>query len=69
MLWLERVRKKPHNEKVRLIWIICGWTAALLVVIWIVSSHYAKKLPADSTLFTVIGQSFHDMKQGMHRNK
>ncbi len=68
MSWLERIRKKSHDEKVKLIWIICGWTAAVLVIVWIVSAHYAKRLPTDPSLFTTLGQSFHDLKQNFNNN-
>jgi len=35
MQWLENIRNKPHEAKVRLIWIAAGIAIVLLVIVWL----------------------------------
>ena len=57
MSFLEKIRAKSQAEKVRLIWIICGSIAVLLIIIWIFTSRLRQDLPKDTSLFKTIRRS------------
>lgn len=58
MQWLENLRKKSQQEKIRLIWIVAIVAAVILIVLWILTSRIAQSLPKDTSLFQSIKQEF-----------
>jgi hypothetical protein len=67
MALLEKIRNKPHEQKVRLIWIFSGIAVVLLIVIWIVAAHMQKSVPADTTLFQTLGRGVTDLKDNYNK--
>ena len=61
MTWLEKIQNKPHAEKIRLIWIICGSMALVLLVVWILTSRLSSDLPKDTSLFQTIKQGIKNL--------
>ncbi|MEK7617947.1 MAG: hypothetical protein AAB410_02270 [Patescibacteria group bacterium] len=59
---LDKIRNKPHAEKVRLIWIICIITGVILVVVWIFTSKINKNMPKDTRLFQSAKESIKNLK-------
>ena len=53
---LNKIRNKSHAEKVRIIWITCGCAAAVLIIIWILTSRLRQDLPKDTSLFKTISR-------------
>lgn len=62
MGWIESVRKKPKEERVRIIWIFVIIAAAFLIILWIATWGYKKSAPKDTTLFDAAAKSFQDAK-------
>ena len=54
MKWLDDVRNKPYEQRVRFVWTVVAVTAVILVVIWVVTWRVQKNLPKDTTLFDTI---------------
>ena len=63
--FLEKIRQKPHAEKVRLIWIISIVTVALLVIIWVAVGQ-APRPTEDSGIFGTISRGWQDVKNSYH---
>ncbi len=63
MEWLEKIRNKSHNEKVRLIWIICAGLVVILVVLWILTSRLKQDLPKDTSLFRTIDRGIKNLQK------
>lgn len=63
MSWLEKIRNKPQAEKIRLIWIACAIAAALLIIIWILTSRLKRDLPKDTSLFQTISKAVKNLKK------
>ncbi|PIR96259.1 MAG: hypothetical protein COT92_02045 [Candidatus Doudnabacteria bacterium CG10_big_fil_rev_8_21_14_0_10_42_18] len=61
MNWLEKVRKKPHTEKIRLIWILIAAVVIILIGIWIGTARIKKNVSKDTTLFKAIDQGINDV--------
>lgn len=64
---LEQIRSQPHHKKIRLIWIICGVSAVVLIIIWVATWSYKKSVPSDTTLFDTIGRGFKDYKDNYNK--
>lgn len=62
MKFIEKIRSKPHAEKIRIIWIIVAVVAALLVLVWVLTARYYKHVKTDTTLFDTIGQGIKDIQ-------
>ena len=59
---IEKIRSKPHAEKMRLIWITVTVVAALLLLVWVLTARYYKHAKPDTTLFDTIGQGIKDVQ-------
>ncbi len=59
---IEKIRNKPHTEKVAIIWIAVIVVAVIMILLWILSAHFAKNAPKDTTLFQTIGKGLHDIQ-------
>ena len=64
---IENLQKKTHKEKVRIIWIVAGLTAAFLIVAWVLASRYYKNTPRDTTVFQVISRGFNDIGNSLKK--
>jgi len=62
MSWLEKIRNKPHREKIQLIWTVAVIAILLLLLIWFLTAKYTKQGSFDKTLFETIGRGFNDLK-------
>ncbi len=58
MSWLEKIRNKPHEEKLKIIWIITGSCFLILVLLWIILGNPNRKADPNTTIFQTIGNSF-----------
>ena len=66
---IERLQKKSHSEKIRIIWGAVIITAALLVLVWVLTSRYSKNVPKDTSLFQVIYRGFGDVKNSFGKKQ
>lgn len=48
MNWIEKIRSKPREYKVRLMWIILVSVAVLLLIVWIFTSKIGKNFNSAS---------------------
>lgn len=62
MSWIEKVRNKPQEEKIHLIWITVVLAAVILLALWIVLAHFSKDLPKDTSLFKTVGKGIKDVR-------
>lgn len=60
---IETIRSKPHEQKVRLIWIIIVIAAVLMGVLWVATARISKNAPADTTLFKTIDRGIKDIRE------
>ena len=67
MGFIDKIRQKPHEQKVRIMWTVSIVFVILLIIVWIISAHYDKNVAKDTTLFQSIGQGFHDVRQNFHK--
>ena len=67
MALLSSLQKKTHKEKVRIIWIVAGVTALLLLAAWIITSRYSKNSPKETSVFQVISRGFGDVKNSLKK--
>lgn len=58
---LEKIRNKPHEAKVRIIWISAGVMVVLLAIAWILVGQM-KLNPNDSFIGTIIDRVGHPSK-------
>ncbi|MBI3232192.1 MAG: hypothetical protein HYZ51_03890 [Candidatus Doudnabacteria bacterium] len=63
MSLLEKIRNKPYEEKIRLIWAICAVTALILAIVWILTSRIKQDLPKDTSLFQTIGSGVKNLRK------
>ena len=63
MTWLEEIQKMPAEKKFRLMWMVAGAVAVILILVWILASRWQKNVPGDPTLFETIGQGIHNVKE------
>ena len=63
MSWLNKVRNFPQEKKIRIMWTVAVIAAAVLIILWILSSKWKKNINGDSTLFHTLGQGFHNIKE------
>lgn len=62
MQWLEKLRAKPKEEKIRLLWMTTIIAAVLLVGIWILIGNYSNGAPKNLELFKTIENSIKNFK-------
>ncbi len=62
MNWIEKIRQKPQEQKIRLIWITIIVAAVVLLALWIILSRYSRSLPKDTTLFDTLGKGVKDLQ-------
>lgn len=55
MPWLENIRNKPRDEKIKLIWRITAVAAVILVALWISVGRYTTGADKNFDLFKTIG--------------
>jgi len=67
MGWIEGLQKKPHREKVRIIWLAAILTAVLLIAAWMFASRYHKNSPKDISVFQVISRGFNDISSSLRK--
>jgi len=67
MSFVEKLRKQPRDKKIRIIWICAAVVVVILAVLWVITWHYRKEVPADTTLFDTISRGVHDF--GTNYNK
>ena len=63
MGWIERVQNKPRAEKIKIIWICVIIAAVILIVLWVVTWGYRKRVPKDTTFFQTFSKSIQDVKK------
>lgn len=62
MSLLTSIQNKPQAEKIKLMWVIASVVAVLLILVWILSYRFHKKIDPDTTLFDSFGQGVKDVK-------
>ena len=65
MSWLEKIRQKPNNEKIKLIWIVCSITVAILIIVWIIVGGIKKDTQKDLRVFESVNQSFKEFSKSV----
>ncbi|HYV33465.1 MAG TPA: hypothetical protein VE973_01280 [Candidatus Limnocylindria bacterium] len=63
MNWLQKIQHKPQEVKLQIMWTVAIVVAVLLVIVWIVSARYYKKVPKDTSAFKTIEQGVNDVKE------
>lgn len=63
MGFIEKIRNKPQQEKVRIIWLVVIVTAVLLIAIWVLTSRIGNGPSKDTSLFKTLDQGFKDIKE------
>lgn len=69
MSWLEKIRAKPHQEKVRLIWIAAVVTAVVLLGLWLLLGGAKKKAAPDTTVFRTFVRGLQDFSSQLKNLK
>jgi amino acid transporter len=60
MHWIENIRQKPQADRVRIIFMVCGAVAVIMIILWIVIGGLKTDDKKDLRLFKSIGDSFKD---------
>ena len=68
MSWIENIRQKPHEQKVRIIWTVSLIVLVLLVILWVFTSRIGKRNNMDTSVFQTIGRGIHDVGE-QYKNK
>ena len=61
MQWLENIRNKPHESKVRMIWIAAGVAVAILIALWVLVGRMTLN-PNESFIGTMVDRIGHPGK-------
>lgn len=67
--WLEKIRKKPRQEKLKLIWAAVILVIILMTAIWIFSARLISNQPKDTTLFQTIDQGIKDVQRNYGKSR
>ena len=67
MSWLQRIRQKPHEQKIRLIWLGVAVSIVILTALWIILARFQRQLPKDTTLFDALNQGFKNVKDNYNK--
>lgn len=59
---IEKIRQKPQEEKIKIIWLAVLIAAALLAALWAVTAKISKSTPKDISLFQTLGKGFKDIR-------
>lgn len=63
MSFIEHLQKKPHAQKVRIIWMTVISAFVLLVGAWVFTSKISENNQKDMTLFKTLKDGFKDVKE------
>jgi len=58
---LQKIRQKPEEQKIRIIWIICGIVIVLFLVLWGLTTQIGKGAKPDTSFFKTLNQGFKDL--------
>lgn len=61
MSWMEKLQKKSHSEKIKIIWLTVITVFIFLVIIWIFTSNISHYKQKDTTLFETFSRSLKDL--------
>lgn len=67
MSWIEKIRQKPREDKIRIIWAGAILAAILLIAVWAASSRINKNTARDTTLFQAVGRGVKDIKDNFKK--
>ena len=67
MKFLQTIRSKPQEEKVRVIWAVLVAVTILLILVWILTARYSKRLSGDMSLLQTIGRGLHDVRTNYNK--
>ena len=62
MSWIEKIRNKPQEEKIRIIWGTVIVAAIVLIFLWAALARFSRSLPKDYSLFQTLGKGIEDVK-------
>jgi len=62
MNFIDNIRRKPQEEKIRIIWITVAIAATIMIMLWFISAKFSKQVGKDTTLFRTIGRGIKDIK-------
>lgn len=62
MTWIDNIRNKPQEQKIRIIWTAVIIVAVILIAVWIITARFNKHVSPDMTVFQTIKQGFSDIK-------
>lgn len=69
MPWLEKIRHKPHQEKIRLIWIAALVAAVVLLGLWLLLGGAKKRAAPDTTVFRTFVRGIEDFSRQLKNLK
>ncbi len=58
MSWIEKIRQKPQEQKIRLIWTVIIISVIVLIIIWVIAAKFSKNLSVKA-VFQNIGSNMH----------
>lgn len=67
MNWLNKIQAKSQAEKLRIIWAVVIIVAMAMIIVWVISAKYYKKVGKDTTLFRTIGNGIKDVKENYNK--
>jgi hypothetical protein len=62
MSLLKKIREKPEEEKIQLIWTIVIVTFVILIAIWIIVGNAKRSVSGDTSIFKTLFQGAKDVK-------
>lgn len=64
---VDKIRSKPREHKIRIIWTVAIAAAVLLIALWALTSRIGKYQQRDTSLFKTIGNGIKDIKNNYRK--
>ncbi|MDR3642824.1 MAG: hypothetical protein P4L74_04330 [Candidatus Doudnabacteria bacterium] len=64
---LNNIRNKSPEQKFRIMWTVAVVIVIVMIAVWVVSAHYYKNVPKDTTLFQSLGKGFKDVRDNYQK--
>ncbi len=63
MSFIESLRQKPREQKIKLVWLAAFMALCFMLIVWVATSGLNKQTQADTTLFQTVGRGIKDIKE------
>ncbi|MCL5666436.1 MAG: hypothetical protein M1383_01565 [Patescibacteria group bacterium] len=67
MSLIDKIRQKPQEEKLRIIWTAAIAAAVALIALWALTAKYLVNKPKDTTLFQKIGEGIKGVQENFKK--